>query len=121
MLSAVEPKVAAGKHLACSSNQFAFPNPSIMHHHDSNDDFLIRIELEEPEPGYLVFTFLRDRRGRDFMILLAKCENREELNRDALIDTIADAYLEQPGEAARLGRHTVVSALMQCLQLPNPL
>ena len=39
----------------------------------------------------------------------------------ALIDTIADAYLEQPGEAARLGRHTVVSALMQCLQLPNPL
>jgi len=34
------------------------------------------------------------------MILLAKCENREELNRDALIHTIADAYLEQPGEAA---------------------
>jgi len=91
-----------------------------MHHHDSNDDFLIKIELEEPEPGYLVFTFLRDRRGRDFMILLAKCENREELNRDALIDTIADAYLEQPGEAARLGRHTVVSALMQCLQRPYP-
>ena len=92
-----------------------------MRHHDSNDDFLIKIELEEPAPGYLVFTFLRDRRGRDFMILLAKCENREELNRDALIDTIADAYLEQPGEAARLGRHTVVSALMQCLQRPNPL
>lgn len=91
-----------------------------MHHHDSNDNFLIRIELEEPEPGYLVFTFLRDCRGRDFMILLAKCENREELNYDALIDTIADAYLEQPGEAARLGRHTVVSALMKCLQRPNP-
>jgi hypothetical protein len=78
-----------------------------MHHHDSNDSFLIRIELEEPAPGYLAFTFLRDRRGSDFLIMLAKCENREELNRDALIDTIADAYLEQPGEAARLGRHTV--------------
>ena len=92
-----------------------------MHHHDSNDNFLIRIELEEPEPGYLAFTFLRDFRGRDFMILLAKCENREGLNRDDLINTIADAYLEQPGEAARLGRHKVVSALMQCLQRPNPL
>ena len=92
-----------------------------MHHHDSNDNFLIRIELEEPAPGYLVFTFLRDRRGRNFIIMLTKCENREELNCDALIDTIADAYIEQPGEAARLGRHTVVSALMECLQRPNPL
>ena len=90
-----------------------------MHHHDSNDNFLIRIELEEPAPNYLAFTFLRDRRGRDFIILLAKCENRAELNRDTLIDTIADAYLKQPGEATRLGRHTVVSALMECLQRPN--
>ncbi|MDQ2794982.1 MAG: hypothetical protein M3Y12_13395 [Bacteroidota bacterium] len=90
-----------------------------MHHHHHNDNFLIRIELEEPEPGYLVFTFLRDRRGRDFIIMLAKCENREELNRDDLIDTVADAYLKQPGEAARLGRHTVVSALIECLQRPN--
>ena len=91
-----------------------------MNNRGSNDDFLIKIELQELESGYLVFTFLRDRRGWNFMILLAKCENREKFNCDALISTIADSCLEQPGEAARLGRHTVVFALMHCLQRPNP-
>ena len=92
-----------------------------MHNHSTNDEFLIKIELEEPEPGYLFFTFLRDRSGRDFIIMLARCENRAELKHDDLINTVADAYLKQLGEATRLGRHTVIAALIECLQRPNPL
>ena len=81
----------------------------------SSTHFLIRIDMQAPVAGYLIFTFQRDRLDKNLFHILALRQNLEECGRDALIESITDFYFEQPGEAGRIDRHTVVAALAKCL------
>ena len=109
--------VPATQHfMAC---QRATKLPPFIMQAQSNTSFLTEVRLQEPVADYLVFTFQRDFGGKDFFHILALRQNLEEFGRDALIEAISDFYFEQPGESARITRNTVVSVLVECLQMPN--
>ena len=113
MLSAAAPKVAVGKHLACSSNKNRLSNKkNTTMQEQSNVRFLLGARSQGPTADILTFTFQRAVSGKDLYSQQVPRQLFQKRGGQGFIDYIADYNLEeQPAEATRIDRGYVVFAL----------